>query len=279
MGIRITESRAFRSAQGIRIGQVCRYVRHESCRRLLGIWDMSPRLLLTVVAGLLATEPPLRGETSAPAEAASIPRSVELKGAVKVGGRAAPNVRLIFQYTRGVQRERHVRIKSDGTYRVKLEGRDTDLVCARIERSRPLNSYLQCRRFSGGSYRFDFDLPPGVIRVEIPPFRHLGIPWASVRVEGARDSAGRAFKPAAGFRGDYLAADFGAYVVTVTDPENDKELVTWPVTLTADQPVMGIKLTIARNKPLSRTLPRQTLLQRVDRPGRPRDAYRADGDE
>jgi hypothetical protein len=153
---------------------------------------------------------------------------------------------LTFQQYGGAQREWQARIKSDGTYRVRLDGGDRALICARLERSRPLNSHSECSRFSPGTYRLDFDFPPGVIRVEIPPFRRPVSRWASVRVESAKGSSGRSFKPAKGFRGDYFAADVGTYVVTITDPERDQMLASWPVTLTADQPVVGIKLAVSR---------------------------------
>jgi hypothetical protein len=91
-----------------------------------------------------------------------------LSGAVTIGGQPASSVRLTFQSNGNPQREWRARIKPDGTYRVKLQG-DADLVCARVERNRPLNSYSDCRRFAAGTHRVDFDFPPGVIRIEVPP--------------------------------------------------------------------------------------------------------------
>ena len=173
-------------------------------------------------------------------------RTVELKGAVRIGGGAASSVRLTFHHNQGVQREWRARIKSDGSYSIKLKGGDRDVICARIERNQPLNSFSNCRRFSAGVHRLDFDLPPGVIRVEVPPVRRRVPPLASVRVEGVTGGAGRSFRPAKGFRGDYFAADVGTYIVTITDPEHEEMLASWPVTITADAPVVGIKLAISR---------------------------------
>ena len=173
-------------------------------------------------------------------------RTVELKGAVRIGGGAASSVRLTFHHNQGVQREWRARIKSDGSYSIKLKGGDRDVICARIERNRPLNSFSNCRRFSAGVHRLDFDLPPGVIRVEVPPVRRRVPPLASVRVEGLKGGAGRSFRPAKGFRGDYFAADVGTYIVTITDPEHEEMLASWPVTITADAPVVGIRLPISR---------------------------------
>lgn len=170
--------------------------------------------------------------------------AVELSGVVTIGGQPASNVRLTFQSNRNPQREWRARIRPDGTYRVKLQG-DADLVCARVERNRPLNSHSDCRRFAAGTHRVDFDFPPGVIRIEVPAFRRR-VEWASIRVESAHDSAGRSFKPGKGFRGDYFAAEFGTYIVTVMDPEQQKLLASWPVTLTADQPMVGLKLPVSR---------------------------------
>jgi hypothetical protein len=65
-------------------------------------------------------------------------------------------------------------------------------------------------------------------------------------VEGVKGGAGRTFKPAKGFRGDYFAADVGTYIVTIIDPEREDLLASWPVKITADQPVVGIKLPISR---------------------------------
>jgi hypothetical protein len=66
-------------------------------------------------------------------------------------------------------------------------------------------------------------------------------------VESAHDSAGRSFKPGKGFRGDYFAAEFGTtYIVTVMDPKQQKLLASWPVTLTAEQPMIGLKLAVPR---------------------------------
>jgi hypothetical protein len=216
---------------------------------------MSQRLLLTIVVGLLVPgpdttygllSPNVRSAAVDAAAAPAKPSTVELKGAIRVGGRAASSVRLTFNHNQGVQREWRARIKSDGTYRVRLKGGDSDVICARIERNRPLNSYSNCRRFSAGVHQLDFDLPPGVIRVEVPPVRRRAPQLASVRVEGAKGGAGRSFRPAKGFRGDYFAADLGTYMVTITDPEHEKMLASWPVTITADDPVVGIKLPISR---------------------------------
>jgi hypothetical protein len=206
---------------------------------------MSRRLLLTIALSLLVGRS-VSGMVAIPADSPvrPLPRTVELSGAVRVGGQPAANVRLTFQSNGSPQREWRARIKSDGTYRVKLRG-DADLVCVRIERNRPLNSYSDCRRFAAGIHRVDFDFPPGVIRIEVPAFRRR-VEWASVRVESLHDSAGRSFKPGKGFRGDYFAAEFGNYMVTVMDPAQQKVLASWPVTLTAEQPMIGLKLAVSR---------------------------------
>jgi hypothetical protein len=207
---------------------------------------MSRRLLLTIALSLLvgrsvAGKVPTRAESTVRPPTAA----VELSGVVRIGGEPASNLRLTFQSNGSPQREWRARIKSDGTYRVRLEG-DADLVCVRIERNRPLNSYSDCRRFAAGIHRVDFDFPPGIIRIEVPAFRRRVSEWASVRVESVHDSAGRSFKPGKGFRGDYFAAEFGTYMVTVMDPEQQKLLASWPVTLTADQPMVGLKLAVSR---------------------------------
>ena len=206
---------------------------------------MSRRLLLTIALSLLIVRS-VSGMVASPAASTvrPLPRTVELSGAVRIGGQPASNVRLTFQSNGSPQREWRARIKSDGTYRVKLQG-DADLVCVRIERNRPLNSYSDCRRFAAGIHRVDFDFPPGVIRIEVPAFRRR-VEWASVRVESLHDSAGRSFKPGKGFRGDYFAAEFGNYMVTVMDPAQQKVLASWPVTLTAEQPMIGLKLAVSR---------------------------------
>ena len=206
---------------------------------------MSRRFLLTVALSLLVGRT-VSGMVATPAGSTAPPvaAAVELRGAVTIGGQPASNVRLTFQSNGSPQREWRARIKSDGTYRVKLRG-DADLVCARIERNRPLNSYSDCRRFAAGMHRVDFDFPPGVIRIEVPAFRRR-VEWASIRVESAHDSAGRSFKPGKGFRGDYFAAEFGNYIVTVMDPAQQKLLASWPVTLTAEQPMIGLKLAVPR---------------------------------
>jgi hypothetical protein len=207
---------------------------------------MSHRLLLTIAVTLLVGRT-VSGKVPAPAEGVKpVPRAIELNGAIRIGGRPASDVRLTFKSSGGAQRERRARVRSDGTYRVKLGGDHADLVCVRVERNRPMNSYSNCQRFPAGVHRLDFDFPPGVIRIDVPPFRHRVSQSASVRVESAYDSAGRSFKPAKGFRGDYFAADFGTYVVTVTDPQRDKVLASWPVTLTPDEPTVGLKLRIPR---------------------------------
>jgi hypothetical protein len=206
---------------------------------------MSRSVLLTVVASLLVG-PSVSGTVAAPAATVRpVPPAIELSGAVRIGGQPASNVRLTFQANGSPHREWRARIKSDGTYRVKLEG-DADLVCVRIERNRPLNSYSDCRRFAAGIHRVNFDFAPGIIRIEVPAFRRRVSEWASVRVESVHDSAGRSFKPGKGFRGDYFAAEFGTYMVTVMDPEQQKLLASWPVTLTADQPMVGLKLAVSR---------------------------------
>ena len=193
---------------------------------------------------------------AAPTTKAPKTRAVELKGAIRIGGQAASSVRLTFQHSHGVQRQWRARVKSDGTYKVKLVGGDTDVICARIERRRPLNWFSRCSRYSAGVHQLDFDLPPGIIRVEIPPSHGRMPQLASVRVEGARGGAGRSFKPAKGFRGDYFAADLGIYVITVIEPEHEELLASWPVTLTADQPEIGIKLAISR-----KSIPRSPAVQ------------------
>jgi len=207
---------------------------------------MSRRLLLTIALSLLVGRS-VAGKVPTAAESTVRPptAAVELSGVVRIGGEPASNVRLTFQSNGSPQREWRARIKSDGTYRVRLEG-DADLVCVRIERNRPLNSYSDCRRFTAGVHRVDFDFPPGIIRIEVPAFRRRVSEWASVRVESVHDSAGRSFKPGKGFRGDYFAAEFGTYMVTVMDPEQQKLLASWPVTLSAEQPMVGLKLAVAR---------------------------------
>jgi hypothetical protein len=206
---------------------------------------MSRRLLLAIALSLLVGRS-VSGTAATPAASPvrPLPRAVELSGVVTIDGRPASNLRLTFQANGSPQREWRARIKSDGTYRVKLQG-DADLVCVRIERNRPLNSYSDCRRFAAGIHRVDFDFPPGVIRIEVPAFRRR-VEWASVRVESLHDSAGRSFKPGKGFRGDYFAAAFGTYIITVMDPAQQKVLASWPVTLTADQPMVGLKLAVSR---------------------------------
>jgi hypothetical protein len=206
---------------------------------------MSRRLLLTIAASLLVGRS-VSGTVATPESTVRpVPPAIELSGAVRIGGEPASNVRLTFQSNGSPQREWRARIKSDGKYRVKLQG-DADLVCVRIERNRPLNSYSDCRRFAAGIHRVDFDFPPGVIRIEVPAFRRRVLEWASVRVESAHNSAGRSFKPGKGFRGDYFAAEFGTYIVTVMDPEQQKLLASWPVTLTPDQPMVLLKLAVSR---------------------------------
>jgi hypothetical protein len=207
---------------------------------------MSRRFLLTIALSLLVGRS-VSGMVAIPAESTvrPLPSAIELSGAVRIGGQPASNVRLTFQSNGSPQREWRARIRSDGRYRVKLQG-DADLVCARIERDRPLNSYSDCRRFAPGIHRVDFDFPPGVIRIQVPAFRRRVLEWASIRVESAHDSAGRSFKPGKGFRGDYFAAEFGTYVVTVMDPAQQKLLASWPVTLTAEQPMVGLKLAVSR---------------------------------
>ena len=206
---------------------------------------MSRRLLLTIALSLLVGRSVSGMVAAAESTVRPAPPAIELSGAVRIGGQPASNVRLTFQSNGSPQREWRARIKSDGTYRVRLLG-DADLVCVRIERNRPLNSYSDCRRFAAGIHRVDFDFPPGVIRIEVPAFRRRVMEWASIRVESAHDSAGRSFKPGKGFRGDYFAADFGTYVVTVMDPAQQKLLASWPVTLTPDQPMVGLKLAVSR---------------------------------
>ena len=208
-------------------------------------WAMSHRLFLALVAGLLVLAFP--AAAALPAMPATM-RTVELNGAVRIGGRAASDVRLTFHHDQGVQREWRVRIKSDGTYKVKLKDGDRNVICARLERARPLNSYSSCRRFSAGAHQLDFDFPPGLIRVEVPPARRRVPPLASIRVEGVKGGAGRSFRTAKGFRGDYFAADVGTYIVTVIDPEHEELLASWPVRITADEPMIGIKLPISRKK-------------------------------
>ena len=207
---------------------------------------MSRRVLLSIALSLLVGRS-VAGKVPTAAESTVRPvmPAIELSGAVRIGGQPASNVRVTFQSNGSPQREWRARIKSDGTYRVRLQG-DADLVCVRIERNRPLNSYSDCRRFSAGIHHVDFDFPPGVIRIEVPAFRRRVSEWASVRVESVHDSAGRSFKPGKGFRGDYFAAEFGTYMVTVMDPEQQKVLASWPVTLTADQPMVGLKLAVSR---------------------------------
>lgn len=206
---------------------------------------MSRRVLLTIALSLLVGRT-VFGKVPTPVESTVRPvtPAIELSGAVTMGGEPASNLRLTFQANGSPQREWRARIKSDGTYRVKLQG-DADLVCVRIERNRPLNSYSDCRRFAAGVHRVDFDFRPGVIRIEVPAFRRR-VEWASVRVESLHDSAGRSFKPGKGFRGDYFAAEFGNYMVTVMDPAQQKVLASWPVTLTAEQPMVGLKLAVSR---------------------------------
>jgi hypothetical protein len=221
---------------------------------------MSLRLLLGIVVGLVVTgspvtakrflirpgvRPPAVDAPAAPTKP-STARAVELTGAVRIGGRPASNVRLMFHPDQGVQRAWRTRLKSDGSYKIKFKAGATHVICARIELSRPFNSYSTCQRFSAGAHRLDFDFPPGVIRVEVPPARRRVPALATVRVEGVKGGAGRTFKPAKGFRGDYFAADVGTYIVTIIDPEREDLLASWPVKITADQPVVGIKLPISR---------------------------------
>jgi len=205
---------------------------------------MSRRLLLTIALSLLVGRTVSGTAVIPESTVRPVPPAIELSGAVRIGGEPASNVRLTFQSNGSPQREWRARIRPDGTYRVTLQS-DADLVCARIERNRPLNSYSDCRRFAAGAHRVDFDFPPGVIRIEVPAFRRRA-EWASVRVESVHDSAGRSFKPGKGFRGDYFAAEYGTYIVTVMDPAQQKLLASWPVTLTADQPMVGLKLPVSR---------------------------------
>ena len=172
------------------------------------------------------------------------PRLVELNGAVRIGAKAdirpAIDVPAQGRHERGAARPHQVGWDLPDQAGGPRQGCDL----RHAQPARPFNSYSNCKRFAAGVHRLDFYCPPGSIRVEIPLFRRRATHWASVRVESAKATAGRSFKPANGFRGDYFAADFGIYVITVTDPAHETLLASWPVTLSADQPVVGVKLAI-----------------------------------
>jgi hypothetical protein len=172
-----------------------------------------------------------------------VPLQIEVAGQITINGEPATDVRLKFKHNGNLNWEWDAPLDSRGEYRVKIEGKETDNICAQIERIQPLNSYSKCGYFAPGLQRLDLDLLPGVIRVEVTPFQGSGPgQWASVRVRGPNGSISRSFEPSKGFRGDYFAGGYVTYEVSFTDVDHHTVLALTSVTLTPEQPIVNVIL-------------------------------------
>ena len=121
-------------------------------------------------------------------------------------------------------------IDSQGNYRVDLNSEPTDRVCAILERTERMNEIRECATFQTGTQRFDIDLPPGVLRINVLPNRSLGPERkGSIRVsEAPGHSWSRTFTLADGIQGDYFGRGLKTYRISVTAVEGQPltEIVT-----------------------------------------------------
>ncbi len=141
-------------------------------------------------------------------------------------------------------------LDANGVYRAKVAAaRESDEICFSFERTRPLNYVERCGTFTPGSQRFDIDLAPGVIAVDVAPVKRAAPGELALLVVGTPGSVvNRTFRLAEGFRGEYFGNGFKQYDVRVTTMNGDKTLSSSTVILSAEHPVSDVKLTVATRR-------------------------------
>jgi hypothetical protein len=173
------------------------------------------------------------------------PAAVEVEGRVTDHGvPITSDIRLVFTTDPGPERDQwKTPLDMNGAYQVKLG--TSRRVCLSLERTAPLNLFPlgKCRAFVTGLQRFDIDdvhLPPGVLRVEVPPLTDAAFDaFAKIQIRKAGDSGPwiAGFKLLRGLRGEYFASGYGEYLISLTTLDGKSVMASSRIILSPEQPV------------------------------------------
>lgn len=171
------------------------------------------------------------------------PLQTEVRGAITVGGLPVDGgVQLKF-IDQIIRREWKARVDAQGNYRVNLNSDPADRVCAMVERTAPMNSIYECTTFQAGTERFDIDLLPGLVQINVRPNRSLGADRkGSVKVtERPGGTFGRTFTLAEGIRGEYFGKGYKTYQVSVTTVEGQPLTDVVTIAVTPENPAATVE--------------------------------------
>lgn len=146
----------------------------------------------------------------------------------------------------GFNHEWMVPVDLNGGYQVMVSTADSE-VCFDLRRPHWLNSFrVGCHAVRSGLQRVDFDdvrVPPGVIRVTVPPVEGADpTRFARITVDGPGGPFLSGFRASRGLNGDYFATGYGTYVIQVVDSDNKTAIDSIRVVLSEDQPLVDVRL-------------------------------------
>jgi hypothetical protein len=171
---------------------------------------------------------------------------VEIEGRITAAASLPESLRLVFQYAGGrdLTNRWYAPVDADGAYHVVLGTPEEESdVCVRAEAanrdetviSSALNSVpVRCISVSRGLQRVDFtdvDLPPAIVRVEIPALPQAS--FGSFLELVVDDQRAATFKPLRGFVGQALVG-YGRHTVSVVRHDSKIVLATGTISIDPD---------------------------------------------
>jgi hypothetical protein len=144
-------------------------------------------------------------------------------------------------------------LHADGSFHASIGGFDpSQEVCISVVRRQRMNMFtLNCARIASGGQRVDFsaaDLPPGLIRIDVPSSPESTIGFATLAVGKAGTGVFEyltSFKPERGYRGEFMARN-GSYDVVLQSPDRKVVFATAAVPISPEHPVQDVTLTLSR---------------------------------
>jgi hypothetical protein len=171
------------------------------------------------------------------------PLRTEVQGTVTVAGLPLDGGVQIKFIDDVIRWEWKASVDAHGNYRAHLTSEPNDRVCATVERIQPMNHIRECSTFQAGIERFDIDLLPGLLRINVLPNRSMGADrQGSIKVnESPGHSWSRTFKLAEGIRGEYFGRGYKTYRVSVTAVEGQPLTEVVTIALTPENPAATVE--------------------------------------
>jgi hypothetical protein len=177
--------------------------------------------------------------------------AIDIEGVIRVGGipmgdgfhlRFSPQAIAFLGWT--------AEIDTNGSYAAHIRDNASNEICGWLSRTQPLNHVMKCGQFYPGLQRFDFDVAPGIIRVEVPPVPGAADVWSEIVVgrDRSRNGPSASFKLAPGFSGEFFAGGYGTYRITVQSGNFEKVLASSSVALTSDEPLANVNLPVTADQ-------------------------------